>query len=152
MKFIEINNVDFVYTGSSFINRKSEVYKGVLYVPNRLTYKVLLKQNVISCSSVVIKKHLLSGIIIENDNLHEDYLTWLILLKKGIIAYGINEPLIKYRLSYKSKSGNKIKSSLMTYRVYRKIGLNIFVASYYMIGYFFAKIMKYSKIKLRKRQ
>ena len=40
----------------------------------------------------------------------QDYATWLMLLRNGCIARGINEALVKYRISSNSLSSNKFKS------------------------------------------
>lgn len=58
----------------------------------------------------------------EHEDSHEDYIMWLKILKKYGTAAGINEPLLKYRLSNSGKSGSKAKSAAMTFRVYRYMG------------------------------
>jgi len=140
----------FLFTGSSFINEAGVAYSGLLEVPKAVTFDDLIKENVISCSSVLIKKAIIELVPMEKDNTHEDYLAWLKVLKTGISAYGINEPLLIYRISPDSKSGNKFKSVSMTYHVYREIGLNSVAAIYYMLGYIIRKMKKYSRIKMRK--
>ncbi len=58
----------------------------------------------------------------EHDDSHEDYITWLKILRRGGFAAGINKPYLKYRLSEGGKSRNKLKSAAMTYQVYRYVG------------------------------
>ena len=41
------------------------------------------------------------------------------ILRKYGPAAGIDRPLLKYRMSKTSKSGDKKKSAIMTYKVYR---------------------------------
>ena len=38
---------------------------------------------------------------------------------KSNIAYGINEPLVNYRVQESSKSGNKLRSAIMTFKTLR---------------------------------
>ncbi len=45
---------------------------------------------------------------------HEDYITWLQILKKGVKAYGLKEDLARYRKNLTSLSGNKFKSIVWT--------------------------------------
>ncbi|QUL53905.1 glycosyltransferase family 2 protein [Paenibacillus tritici] len=144
---IAINNAEFVFTGSSFIDELSNPYKSIFEVPNTVNYKQLLKQNVISCSSVLIKKRYMEMFSMDNDNTHEDYGAWLRILKTIPFAYGVNEPLLIYRITSTSKSGNKLKSLIMAYRTYRYIGLNVIYSSYYMCWYIVRGIRKYKKIK-----
>lgn len=137
----------FFYTGSVYIDSQGNPLKGYQNIPEKVNYKELLKCNIIPCSSVLIDKKLLLLFEMKVDALHEDYLVWLRILKSGVTAISLNEPLLIYRISINSKSGNKMKSVIMTYRVYREIGMSIIKSCYYMIGYVYLKIRKYRHIK-----
>lgn len=150
VELLKKNNKEplLIYTGSSFIDDGDDKYDYIMQVPERVIYRELLKQNVISCSSVLVKKEVLENIKMKHDEIHEDFLSWLRILKKyDACAYGINEPLLKYRLTKNSKSRNKIKAAKMTYMVYKKIGLNFFERIYYMSCYIRRSLNKYGKIK-----
>lgn len=137
---------EFVFTGSSYINERGEYYQGIFEVPNKITYRTLRMQNVISCSSVLIKKKFFKDIKMERDDMHEDYAVWLRVLKTGVTAYGINEPLLIYRISRNSKSGNKMKTIKMTYKVFRFIGINPCSSVYFMSMHILGSFKKYRKI------
>ena len=139
-------DTDLCYTGSAFVDTNGEKSSFVFKVPTSVTYKKLLKQNVISCSSVLIKKKMLIKYPMAHDDMHEDFATWLSVLKNGGIARGVGEPLLIYRVDKSSKSGNKLKSMLMNYKVYKFMGLNIFARVYYMVQYIIAGIKKHSSI------
>ena len=151
-------NVDLVFTGSVFMrgweqsenNRSREKTNFILSyyqkAPKTITYKELLKQNLISCSSVVVKKELLMKYPMKQDIMHEDYATWLEILRAGGKAYGINEPLLIYRISGKSRSGDKRRAAQMTWRVYRFLGLHLREACYYFGWYVFKNGKKYFHI------
>ena len=49
------------------------------------------------------------------DEVHEDYLCWLSILKKIGVAYGVTEPLSVRRLTIGSKSRNKFRTSSLYY-------------------------------------
>lgn len=140
---------NLLFTGSSFIDENNNPYSYILKIPEVVKYRDLLKQNVISCSSVLVKKQCLSGLKMERDDMHEDFAMWLQILKKEHCAYGINEPLLIYRLSKGSKSGNKVKAAKMTFMVYRYVGLNLFQSVYYMLFYTIKSVGKYKNIKSR---
>jgi len=91
----------------------------VIPVKEEISYRELLKHNSISCSSVLIRREAALAFPMEHADSHEDYITWLKVLRKFGPAVGINEPLLIYRLSTTGKSGNKLKSAKMTFRVYR---------------------------------
>ena len=106
-------------------------------------YDKLLLSNQINCSSVLIRRSAFDGNSFPEGRLHEDYAMWLKLLKKGGYAAGINRPLICYRMSKGSRSGNRMNSAVMTYRVYRYTGLSVLRSMRYMISYTARGFSKY---------
>lgn len=146
MTLVEETGAEFLFTGSSFINEAGEYYKGVFDVPKKVTFKTLRMHNVISCSSVLIMKKFFEDIKMERDDMHEDYAVWLKVLKTGVCAYGINEPLLIYRISRTSKSGNKLKTIQMTYKVFRFIGMNPISSLLFVLSHIVGSLRKYWKI------
>jgi teichuronic acid biosynthesis glycosyltransferase TuaG len=143
---VNTKQAEFVFTGSSYINEKGVPFKGIFEVPEIVSYKELRNQNVISCSSVLIKKRFFEDVKMENDDLHEDYAVWLKILKSGIFAYGVNLPLLIYRISRNSKSGKKLKTIAMTYKVFRFIGVNPIGSAYFMMRHVLGSAIKYVEI------
>lgn len=138
---------NLLFTGSSFINADGEKIGAILHAPEQIGYRKLLKQNLVSNSSVMIRKSLYQKHESMGDNMHEDFTCWLKVLRGGEIAYGIDEPLLIYRLSPTSKSGNKVKAAKMNWNTYRSIGLNVFQAAYYEAWYVVNGLLKYRKLK-----
>jgi len=139
-------NAEFLFTGASYINEEGKAFNGHFSVPYLNTFSSLKKQNVISCSSVLLKKHYFEDLKMENDQLHEDYVVWLKILRRGAYAYGVNQPLLIYRISRTSKSGNKFKTLKMTYKVFRFIDINPFSSAYYTFRHILGSIVKYKRI------
>ena len=50
---------DFLFTGSSFIDENGLPLSSTLHVPECVDFEDLLKQNVVSCSSVMIRRELM---------------------------------------------------------------------------------------------
>lgn len=146
LKVVSKKSAEFIFTGASYINEEGLPFKGTFNVPEQITYKRLRKQNVISCSSVLVKKKYFKNIKMEKDEMHEDYAVWLRILRLGVIAYGVDEPLLIYRISKDSKSGNKLKTVKMTYKVFRFIGINPIGSAYFMTRHVLASIGKYRRI------
>lgn len=115
----------------------------VIPVPEEMTYKDLLRSNRINTSGAMIRQEVANEFLMGQDQLHEDYILWLKVLKKYGKAYGINEPLLKYRVMKQSKSGDKFKSAKMTWGVYRYMGLNLLQSMYYFVQYAVAGVLKY---------
>ena len=141
---------DLVYTGSSFIDENGQPYEWILHVPERTEYKQLLKQNIISNSSVLVKKDLFVRFAPDNEDkhdMHEDFACWLGMLRAGHTARGIDEPLITYRLSKSSMSGNKLKAYSMNMYTYKYVGLGLFSRLYYQMCYSVNGIKKYRHLR-----
>lgn len=117
------------------------------YIPVKetVTYRDLLSHNSINCSSVVVKKEAALEFPMEHDDSHEDYITWLKILKKYGPAVGIDRPYLKYRLSEGGKSRNKLKSARMTYHVYRYVGYGPVKSTCFFISYALHGLWKYRK-------
>lgn len=143
---------NFIFTGSKFINEKGEQKNYVLKVPLKINKEELLKQNLISCSSVLINKEIISKYRFPDEikEIHEDYATWLTILSDIKYAYGINEPLLIYRLRTKSKSFNKLKALKMNWNVYKYIKLPFFESIKNMISYGYRNAVKYCQISIGK--
>lgn len=95
----------------------------VIPVREKIRYRDLLKHNSITCSSVVMdRKVALEFPMRHARDSHEDYILWLQVLQKYKVAYGINEPFVRYTVSNQGKSGSKLHSAAMTWRVYRHMG------------------------------
>jgi len=113
-------------------------------VKTELTYKELLKSNSINCSSVLIRTSVIKEFSMDHEDSHEDYITWLKILRKYKKACGINEPLLKYRLSNQGKSGSKLKSAGMNFKVYRYLGFGYFRSTLHFVSYAIHGILKYA--------
>lgn len=148
MRIIEENpEVQVSYTASSYIDEDGVPYDYVLHAKERTTYKDLLKGNLMSCSSVVIKKNLFQEVGMIHDAMHEDYTAWLTILRKGYFSYGIDQPLLIYRIGKNTKSSNRIKSAKMIYNSYRYIGYSNVMALILMARYTVYSITKRAHIK-----
>lgn len=142
------NAPSLYYTGSAFMNASGQRLPYILHVPSRLSTSDILKQNLISCSSVLIKKKLILKHpmpISERKPIHEDFATWITILKEGD-AVGIDEPLLIYRVSSNSKSGNKLKSAMMHWNSMRMNEVSISASLYNMFFYIARGLRKYHSI------
>lgn len=107
----------------------------IIHVPAKVTYRSLLGHNSIACSSVVVRADVAREFPMAHSEIHEDYLTWLKILKKYKVCYGVDKPYLNYSLSTEGKSGSKLHSAKMTFGVYRQAGLNRVVSSVCFAAY-----------------
>ena len=147
IRFQKEKEAELLFTGSAFMDGNGKQIGFELHVPEEISYRQLLKQNLVSNSSVLVKKSLYEKYYVENDSLHEDFAVWLAIMKTGINAYGIDEPLIIYRITESSKSGNKLHAAKMNWNTYQYIGLNILQSCYYMVWYAMNGLLKYKNLK-----
>lgn len=138
---------ELIFTGSAFVDNDGNPIDWQLHVPDRLPYRELLKQNLVSNSSVLVKADLYKQFYAIGDEMHEDFAIWLGITKTGRDAYGLDEPLLIYRLATASKSSNKVKAAKMNWNTYRYVGLNPIAAGYYMCWYVVKGLLKYRHLK-----
>lgn len=115
----------------------------ILPVAETITYRDLLKHNSIACSSVVLLTLVAREFPMDHEDSHEDYILWLRVLKKYGRAVGINEPMLRYRLSNTGKSGSKLHSAKMTFKVYRYMGFSLPKSLLCFCSYAFYGVKKY---------
>lgn len=143
LKLLEQTGYVLCSTGRELINPDGSPAGKYIPVKERITYRELLKHNSINCSSVVIKREAMLAYPMDHDDGHEDYITWLKILRKYRIGAGINQPLLKYRLSEQGKSRNKMKSAAMTYKTYRYMGFGIVKSTVLFVSYALHGLWKY---------
>lgn len=134
------------YTASGFITFDDNPLDYVMPVPEKFTYRQLLHRNLLSCSSVMVRRDVMAQVKMARDDMHEDYTAWLTILRQYPCAYGVNEPLLIYRFSPNSKSSNRLKSAKMLYRSYRYVGYNAAAAGYMTCRYTLHSVSKRYKI------
>ena len=147
IKLQKEKNADLLFTGSAFMNADGQPIDWYLHAPKEVGYRQLLKQNVLSNSSALVRKELYEKYYAMGHGMHEDFAIWLSILKEGKKAYGVDEPLLIYRIAKSSKSGNKIKAAKMNWNTYRYVGLNPVEALYYEGWYMVKSLLKYKNLK-----
>lgn len=142
---IKSTNCILCATGRELMTQDGKQMGKQIGIPARITYRGMLRTNSVPCSSVVLRKDVAQEFNMCHDELHEDYILWLQVLKKYGDAVGINEPLVKSRMSYGGKSRNKWKSAKMQFGVYRYLGFGIIRSIYYFCNYVINGVLKYYK-------
>ena len=123
----------------------------VLPVKEEIPYRELLKHNSITCSSVVLRRDVAREFPMDHEDSHEDYIMWLRITEKYGSACGVNEPLVQYRLSNTGKSGSKLKSAKMTFKVYRYMGFGMGKSLACFCSYAFHGVKKYALSRFKRK-
>ncbi len=130
-------------TGRELVTPEGRLTGRVIGVRPEITYRSLLRHNCINCSSAVLRTDVAREFPMEHEDSHEDYIMWLRILRKYGRAVAIDEPLLKYRLSSSGKSGSKVQSAAMTYKVYRYVGFGRGAAGWHFLVYAVNGVVKY---------
>lgn len=143
VNFMEQNKVVFSYSSYEMINEAGEKLDKIVKCKDVITYKDLLRYNKIGCLTVMIDISIIKNLQMEYIN-HEDYATWLKILKKGYNAYGIDKSLALYRKRDDSLSGNKLKAAKWTWNIIRNVEKTPLLKSiFYFNIYTFINIKKH---------
>lgn len=130
-------------TARELMNPDGSLTGHIIPVQTEYTYRDLLRQNPINCSSVVIRTAVAREFPMHHDDAHEDYLMWLEVLEKYGRCCAINEPLLKYRVTSTGESGTKLNSARMTFMTYRYKGFGFYRSMLYFVSYAFHGFRKY---------
>ena len=119
------------------------------YVPEKTDYKKALKGNPLSCLTTMYDRSVIGDLYFdETYNRHEDYIFWLTILKRGIVAKGNHKVLATYVIHSNSKNSNKSKLVKSMYRVYHESqGFNWLKSWIYVFRYALYSKKKYKNVK-----
>jgi teichuronic acid biosynthesis glycosyltransferase TuaG len=135
MELMRQTDTAFVYGGCDVIDAQGYALNKVRKVPEYITYEKLLWGNVIPCLTVLLDRQKTGDFQMPQIG-HEDYATWLNILKKTGEAYGINEVLGSYRINPGSVSRNKITTIRWTWNIYRNTqGISKIRSLCYLMGH-----------------
>lgn len=138
------SNTPFCYTAIEMIDKDDNVIKPKRNIKEECTYKYLLHNTIIATSSVVVDRKQLGDFRMHLRRGGQDYATWLKLLRTGVVAKGLNETLVRYRISEGSLSSNKFKSIKQVWEIQiRDEQINIFCAILNVICFIFNALKKY---------
>jgi teichuronic acid biosynthesis glycosyltransferase TuaG len=112
-------------------------------VPDRMTYSRLLGNTAIATSTVLIDRGA-TGPLAMTETYYDDFVLWLGILKRGFVAEGLHEDLMRYRVLAKSVSRNKANSAKHVWRTYRDVErLPLVRSGWSVAGYASLAVLKY---------
>ncbi len=144
LDLLEDTGAELCYTAYGIMDAAGMQSRGDYLVPGKADFRKLLKENVIGCSTVMLRRQVAEKYRFETTLHHEDYALWLRMLRDGVRAVGCTEVLVRWRLVENSRSFDKRKSAhgrWVIYRDYMKLPLH---QSLWAFGnYAFASVKKY---------
>ena len=82
IRLLESTGEKFSCCARELVSEDGKSFLKVIGVKKRITYKMLLHTNSIACSSVVLDAEVARAHPMVRDDLHEDYIMWLEILKE----------------------------------------------------------------------
>lgn len=144
LEFMNDHGHAFSYTAFALVDEEGQVIKEKVDVPASLNYHQLLKNTAIACSTVIIDRKKIGNFHMPLVRKGQDTATWLQLMRQhGIIAYGLNDVLNKYRQVAGSISSNRLGALKRTWNTYYRLEkLPLWKAVYYFSHYVFNAIRR----------
>lgn len=133
------------YTAIEMVDENGKQTKPKRNIVEEVDYKYILKNTIIACSSVIVDRKILGSFEMPLIRAGQDYATWLMLMRNGTKAYGINQVYVKYRQVNGSISHDKKKAIKKVWNIYRNHeNLNYFIAAYCTLMFSINALIKYS--------
>lgn len=110
----------FSFAAIEMIDEDGNLLKSHRHIPKSVDYRFLLKNTAIATSSVLLDRNAFANFTMPLRRSGQDYATWLQLLRNGVVARGIDEVLVQYRVSSNSLSSNKFKSVKQVFDIQTK--------------------------------
>ena len=143
LSFMNENEITFSYTTYQFISENGEDLSNIISAPEKMTYHSYLKNTIIGCLTVIIDREKSGEFEMPNIRSSHDMALWLLIMKRGFSAYGLDENLAKYRVVSSSNTSNKLKAAKEVWYVYRIVEkLSVFYALICFVGYALNAIRK----------
>lgn len=117
IKLMREKSCPFSYAAIEMMDEEGKIIKGKRNIKENCNYKYLLHNTIIATSSVIIDRTILGDFRMPLRRGGQDYATWLMLLRDGTQACGINETLVRYRVGSNSLSSNKFKSMKQVWEI-----------------------------------
>lgn len=136
----------FCFTGFRRIDESGERVGRFRPLPRRLAYRDLLKNTAIMTSTVLIDRRV-TGDFTMPVTYYDDFAAWLGILRRGHIAHGLLEDLVRYRVVGRSISRNKGRSALWVWKTYREVErLSLPTAAWCFANYAWRGYLKYRSL------
>lgn len=132
-----------VFTGFRRISFDGTRTGGYIGVPRTLSYGQLLGNTAIATSTVLLDRAR-CGEVRMKPVFYDDFACWLEILKRGFVAHGLDEDLMRYRVMPASVSRNKKRSAQEVWKAYRQVeGLDPLTSAWHFTSYALHALRKY---------
>lgn len=141
--FMISNDISFSFTSYQPISENGFEKYSVVEVPKEIDYHSYLKNTIIGCLTVIIDREKTGEFYMPNIRSSHDMALWLLIMKRGFTAHGLNENLAYYRIVSTSNTSKKWKAAREVWSVYRRVEkLNLMYSIICFVSYVYNAIKK----------
>jgi teichuronic acid biosynthesis glycosyltransferase TuaG len=143
ISFMETEDIAFSFsTYQPMSDDESKLYS-IIHAPKIVTYSSYLKKTIIGCLTVIIDREKTGSFEMPNIRSSHDMALWLLIMRRGFDAYGLDENLARYRIVSTSNTANKWRAAKDVWMVYRQFEkLSFFYSIWCFLNYAFNAIIK----------
>ena len=143
ISFMVQNDIAFSFTSYQSISENGLDIISVIEAPCKMTYNNYLKNTIIGCLTVIIDREKVGDFEMPSIRSSHDMALWLLIMKRGFVAYGFNENLANYRIVSSSNTSSKWDAAKDVWRVYRNLEkLSFFYSIWCFLNYAFNAVIK----------
>ena len=143
IKFMKKNNIAFSFSNYSVMKEDGTPTGNIIHAPKVIGYHGYLRNTIIGCLTVIIDKEKTGSFMMPNIKSSHDMALWLLIMKRGFKAYGLQKTLANYRLVSTSNTAKKWKAAKDVWKVYREIEhINPIYSTICFVGYAINAIIK----------
>ena len=143
IKFMQSSKCAFSFTAYQPMSEDGSQKFSIINIPTKINYHSYLKNTIIGCLTVMLDREQTGDFKMLNIRSSHDMALWLDIMKRGFLAYGLNENLACYRLVANSNTSKKWQAATEVWDVYRKVEkLNLLYSTFCFICYVFNAFKK----------
>lgn len=143
LSFMYENEIAFSYTNYQFMSENGEDLSNIISAPEKMTYDSYLKNTIIGCLTVIIDREKSGEFEMPNIRSSHDMALWLLIMKRGFSAYGLDENLARYRIVSTSNTASKWYAAKDVWKVYRQVEkLSFIYSTWCFVWYAFNALKK----------
>jgi len=143
LSFMYENEIAFSYTNYQFMSENGEDLSNIISAPEKMTYDSYLKNTIIGCLTVIIDREKSGEFEMPNIRSSHDMALWLLIMKRGFSAYGLDENLARYRIVSTSNTASKWHAAKDVWKVYRQVEkLSFIYSAWCFVWYAFNALKK----------
>jgi len=143
ISFMQTEDIAFSFSTYQPMSEDGSKLYSIIHAPKIVTYSAYLKNTIIGCLTVVIDREKTGDFEMPNIRSSHDMALWLLIMKRGFDAYGLDENLARYRIVSASNTSSKWRAAKDVWKIYREVEkLSFLYSSWCFLNYAFNALVK----------